>query len=78
MQDEIYKYNQTEFCKVKEECRKTHKNIMCENPEVCLGQTFSKGHPKECNHFTKSGSCRHNEKCAYKHTHSINYSGQTG
>ena len=73
MQDEIFKYNQTGFCKFKEDCRKTHNNIMCENSEVCMGETCSKRHPKDCKNFSKSGSCRHKEKCAYKHTQPINY-----
>ena len=73
MQDEICKYNKTGFCKFKEDCRKTHNNIMYENPEVCMGETCTKRHPKDCTNFSKSGSCRPKEKCAYKHTQPIIY-----
>ena len=40
---------------------------MCENTEKCNEENCSKRHPKVCRHFSNNGSCRHGEKCAYKH-----------
>ena len=66
-QVDLCKYNQTGFCKFKDLCPKRHENTVCKNTDKCTEENCPKRHPKVFRHFSNSESCRHNDKCAYKH-----------
>ena len=61
-------FNQTGFCKFKDECLNKHLDQVCEQSDctddVCKSL---KRHPKPCKKFMNSKYCYYNESCAYKH-----------
>ena len=63
----VCKYNQTGFCKYKDQCKKIHDYQKCENPTSCKRKECSKRHPKPCKHYIKEEGCRFKEDCAYSH-----------
>ena len=63
----ICKYNQTGFCKNRNNCQYNHVYEICKE-NACIGRTCNKRHPKECRQFKIKRYCTYNEKCAYKHT----------
>ena len=67
----ICKYNQTGFCKFREQCKKPHDNQACENTD-CRKENCTRRHPKVCKHFDTKGKCRYKEGCAYQHVEKVN------
>ena len=68
---EVCKYNQTGFCKFREQCKKPHVNQVCENAD-CRKENCTRRHPKVCKHFNTKGKCRYKEECAYQHVEQVN------
>ena len=67
----ICKYNQTGFCKFRENCPKVHNNEVCNNKSDCRSVTCTKRHSKVCKNFKDHGYCRHKEQCSYQHIEQI-------
>ena len=67
----ICKYNQSGFCKFRENCLRIHNNEVCNNISDCKSENCTKRHPKVCNNFKKHGYCRHKEQCSYQHIQQI-------
>ena len=67
----ICKFNQTGFCKFKQLCKKEHVKEICQNQSDCKNEMCTLRHPKICRHFSRDGSCRHHNRCAYMHTEKI-------
>ena len=61
----VCKYNETGFCKDKDQCKKTHDFQKCGNPTSCKRKECSKRHHKLCNHYLKEEGCRFKEDGAY-------------
>ena len=61
-------FNQTGFCKFKDECLNKHLDQVCEQSDctddVCKSL---KRHPKPCKKFMNSKYCYNNENCADTH-----------
>ena len=68
----ICKYNQTGFCKFRENCKKLHNNEVCNDKSDCRSETCTKRHPKVCKNFKHQGYCRHKDQCSYQHIEHIN------
>ena len=60
----VCKYNQTGFCKYKDQCQKTHDYQKCENPTSCKRKECSKRHPKPCKNYLKEEAYRFKGDCA--------------
>ena len=67
MGDEICLYNQTGFCKNKQNCRKKHENVIYpeDHDFKITGCCFR--HPKVCRRYTRDGTCQFKDGCAHKH-----------
>ena len=67
MEDEVCLYNQTGFCKFRNNCRKMHDNAICHQDHDFKSTRCTLRHPKVCRSFESEGKCKFKEDCAYKH-----------
>ena len=67
MGDEICLYNQTGFCKYRQNCRKRHKNVICPEDHDFKVTGCCLRHPKVCKSYTKDSTCKFKDGCAYEH-----------
>ena len=67
MEDEVCLYNQTGFCKLRNNCRKMLINAICHQDQKFKSTGCTLRHPKVCRSFESEGKCKFNGDCAYKH-----------
>ena len=66
MEEEICQYSKFGFCKYRNECKKKHFIVECEDPDCKTQKSCDKRHPKRCRKHDL-GRCRFENECAYKH-----------
>ena len=69
--EETCKYNQTGFCKFRQNCQKRHEQTICQENHDYKSMGCSLRHPKVCKSYEKEGTCRFKDECAYKHQNNL-------
>ena len=68
-------YNQTGFCRYRDQCKNKHINETCADKDCSFKQCI-KRHPKECRKYKSNSGCRFNRECAYKHDAEKDFTNQ--
>ena len=63
-------HNKYGYCKYKEECRKRHVNLICDDP-ACDIRSCESRHPKNCKFYIQYGRCKF-DPCAFLHVENNN------
>ena len=64
---DVCKYNQTVFCKYRQQCRKQHIHEICTTFPCTNNMCFLR-HPRICKYYSEFGRCKFGDSCLYLHT----------
>ena len=62
----VCNYNKFGYCKFKENCRRLHNDVVCQEANCEVKSCFSR-HPRSCKFYSQFNHCKFGVNCRYLH-----------